>query len=70
MWSRMPFLTRVLTTLILGAVMTAPGAYAAEGSPTITVGTQEVGLTAGYMLHHRLTQDHTTKQEGGLVSRP
>lgn len=64
MWSRMPFLTRVLTTFVLGAVMTAPGAYAAEGSPAITVGTQEVGLTAGYMLPHRLTADHTTKQKG------
>ncbi|MDP2384519.1 MAG: acyloxyacyl hydrolase [Nitrospirota bacterium] len=60
----MPFLTRVLTTFVLGAVMTAPGAYAAEGSPAITVGTQEVGLTAGYMLPHRLTADHTTKQKG------
>ncbi len=60
----MPFLTRVLTTLVLGAIMTAPGAYAAEGSPAITVGTQEVGLTAGYMLPHRLTADHTTKQKG------
>jgi len=64
MWSRMPFPTRVLTALVLGAVMTAPGAYAAEGSPAITVGTQEVGLTAGYMLPHRLTADHTTKQKG------
>ena len=64
MWSRMPFRTRVLTTFVLGAVMTAPGAYAAEGSPAITVGTQEVGLTAGYMLPHRLTADHTTKQKG------
>ena len=60
----MPFLTRVLTTMVLGTIMIAPGAYAAEGSPAITVGTQEVGLTAGYMLPHRLTADHTTKQKG------
>ena len=64
MWSLMPFLARVLTTVALGAIMIAPGAYAAEGSPAITVGTQEVGLTAGYMLPHRLTADHTTKQQG------
>ena len=64
MQSRMPFLTRVLTTMVLGAIMIAPGAYAAENSPAITVGTQEVGLTAGYMLPHRLTADHTTKQKG------
>ena len=28
------------------------------------VGTQEVGLSAGYLLPHRLTVDHTTKQQG------
>ena len=46
------------------ALMTTAGVYAADGSPRITVGTQEVGLTAGYLLPHRLTQDHTTKQQG------
>jgi opacity protein-like surface antigen len=44
--------------------MTNTGVYAADGSTTITVGTQEVGLAAGYMLPHRLTKDHTTKQQG------
>ena len=44
--------------------MTTTGVHAADVRPTITVGTQEVGLSAGYMLPHRLTQDHTTKQEG------
>ena len=33
-------------------------------APRITVGTQEIGLTAGYLLPHRLTVDHTTKQSG------
>ena len=60
----MPFLARILTTLALGSLMSTTGLYAADGSPTITVGTQEVGLTAGYLLPHRLTADHTTKQEG------
>ncbi len=44
--------------------MTISNLYAADGSPMIAVGTQEVGLTAGYMLPHRLTTDHTTKQQG------
>lgn len=44
--------------------MTTTCLYAADPSPTMTIGTQEVGLTAGYLLPHRLTQDHTTKQEG------
>jgi hypothetical protein len=30
----------------------------------MTIGTQEVGLSAGYLLPHRLTVDHTTKQQG------
>ena len=38
--------------------------HAADPSPKITVGTQEVGLSVGYLLPHRLTEDHTTKQEG------
>ena len=37
---------------------------AADPAPQITVGTQEVGLTAGYLLPWRLTKHHTTKQEG------
>lgn len=44
--------------------MTTACIHAAEVSPKITVGTQEVGLNAGYLLPHRLTTDHTTKQEG------
>ena len=60
----MPFLARALTTMAIGSLMTISGVYAANGSPAITIGTQEVGLTAGYMLPHRLTTDHTTKQQG------
>lgn len=60
----MSFINRVLTALTLGSLMTTPFLYAAESSPTITVGTQEVGLAVGYILPHRLTEDHTTKQEG------
>jgi lipid A 3-O-deacylase len=60
----MPFLIRVFTALALGSLITVPDLYAEDISPTITIGTQEVGLTAGYMLPHRLTEDHTTKQKG------
>jgi lipid A 3-O-deacylase len=60
----MPFLNRALTALALGSLMTTPFLHAAEISPTITVGTQEVGLAVGYILPHRLTDEHTTKQEG------
>ena len=60
----MPFLARTLTALALMSLLTTAFVHAAEVSPTITVGTQEVGLTVGYMLPHRLTTDHTTKQQG------
>jgi lipid A 3-O-deacylase len=40
---------------------------AEEIVPRLTVGTQEVGLSAGYLLPHRLTTDHTTKQSGPAV---
>lgn len=60
----MPLLVRILTALFLGPIMTTAVVQASDASPTITVGTQEVGLTAGYLLPHRLTTDHTTKQQG------
>ena len=60
----MPFLTRVLTALTLGALLTTVGVHGADGSPTITVGTQEVGLTAGYMFPLHLKKNNTTEQQG------
>jgi opacity protein-like surface antigen len=55
---------RTFATLALGAVLAAPSVEAGDVVPAITVGTQEVGLTAGYMFSHRLTELHTTKQHG------
>jgi hypothetical protein len=60
----MPFLFQILTALALWSLLTTADVHAADGSPTITVGTQEVGLTAGYMLNHRLKRNQPTKQEG------
>ncbi len=48
----------------VAAIVAASSVEAADGLPNITVGTQEVGLTAGYMFSHRLTDLHTTKQHG------
>ena len=50
--------------MALWSLMTTAVTQAAEVSPTITVGTQEVGLTVGYMIPHRLTEEHKTKQQG------
>ena len=60
----MNWFARPILTAILGMPLTAPLALAADVSPMITVGTQEVGLTAGYMFSHRLTDLHKTKQHG------
>ncbi|MDC8447807.1 MAG: acyloxyacyl hydrolase [Nitrospira sp.] len=60
----MPLFVRRFTILAVGMIMAASFAQAGDVSPTITVGTQEVGLTAGYMFSHRLTHLHKTKQHG------
>ena len=60
----MAWFARTILTAILGVTLTVSRALAADVSPVITVGTQEVGLTAGYMFSHRLTHLHTTKQHG------
>lgn len=50
----------------LAILLWAPliASQAAEIIPHLTVGTQEIGLSAGYLLPHRLTTEHTTKQSG------
>jgi opacity protein-like surface antigen len=60
----MLFLAQALTALALISLLMTAYAHAADPTPKITVGTQEVGLSVGYLLPHRLTQDHTTKQQG------
>ena len=57
-------LIRTFTALTVGTWMATSSAQAMDISPAITVGTQEVGLTAGYLFSHRLTDLHTTKQHG------
>lgn len=52
-----------LCVIIVMAALATP-VFAADPSPAITVGTQEIGLTAGYLLPQRLTKHHTTKQQG------
>lgn len=52
------------SVLVFGTIMTASLVQAEGISPIITVGTQEVGLTAGYLFGHRLTNLHTTEQQG------
>jgi hypothetical protein len=60
----MQFLSQVLTALAIESLMTTTVVQPTDVSPTITVGTQEVGLSAGYILPHRFMTDHTTKQQG------
>jgi len=60
----MLFLAQALTALALVSLLMTAYAHAADPPPKITGGTQEVGPPVGYLLPHRLTQDHTTKQQG------
>jgi lipid A 3-O-deacylase len=60
---------RVFIVLLVAALMwpTEPGraeAGAGEVKPYFPVGTQEIGLTAGYLIPHRLTPFSETKQRG------
>jgi lipid A 3-O-deacylase len=48
---------------MLMPALPSPG-HAADPTPQITVGTQEVGLSVGYLLPHRLTKYHETEQQG------
>ncbi|HEX6726292.1 MAG TPA: acyloxyacyl hydrolase [Nitrospira sp.] len=60
----MSLLTRTSTAAALFMIMTVATAQAGDVSPAITVGTQEVGLTVGYLISHQLTDLHTTEQHG------
>jgi lipid A 3-O-deacylase len=51
-------------TTIVGVLFLSMTCRADEVVPHLTVGTQEIGLSAGYLLPHRLTDQHTTKQSG------
>ena len=63
----MTWIAHIVATIFFCLIITVPIAQADDISPTITVGTQEVGMTAGYMFSHRLTDLHTTKQHGPAV---
>ncbi|HET9606428.1 MAG TPA: acyloxyacyl hydrolase [Nitrospira sp.] len=59
-----------LVLLITFAVVLSSLSIACEAGdsiPHLTVGTQEIGLSAGYLLPHRLTNEHTTKQSGPAI---
>ena len=49
--------------ITLMAALASP-IYAADPTPKITVGTQEIGLTVGYMLPSHFKKNQTTNQQG------
>ena len=57
-----PLAARIAFALVV-FILTIP-CHAEEVTPQLTVGTQEISLSAGYLLPHRLTTKHTTKQSG------
>ena len=59
--TRSPLTALITLTAVCSLSMTS---RADEIVPHLTVGTQEISLSAGYLLPHRLTDQHTTKQSG------
>ncbi|NOT21757.1 MAG: acyloxyacyl hydrolase [Nitrospiraceae bacterium] len=66
----MPYLVRVLIALVLGSLMTTSCLYAENVSPAISVGTQELGLSAGYLIPHLLKGKKSKTEQSGLVFMP
>ena len=66
----MPYLARIFTALVLGSLVMTNWLYAANGSPTITVGTQEIGLSAGYLFPHRLVEGKSKTEQRGPAFMP
>jgi hypothetical protein len=62
-----PFLFAVLITLTTVVSSFSTACRAEDIIPHLTVGTQEISLSAGYLMPHRLTDQHTTKQSGPAV---
>jgi hypothetical protein len=56
--------TRVIVLLLIAVWSWGPPLRAEDDSPQLPFGTQEIGLTAGYLLPFRLTTNATTKQSG------
>jgi hypothetical protein len=53
--------------LIAGFLSISIACQAEDIIPRLTVGTQEISLSAGYLMPHRLTDKHTTKQSGPAI---
>lgn len=66
----MALLARTVTALALIIILLAPNTQAGEVSPTITIGTQEIGLTAGYMIPHLLKPGKSETEQHGPAFMP
>jgi hypothetical protein len=62
-----PSLFVALITLVVAVSSFSIPCRGEDILPRLTVGTQEISLSAGYLLPHRLTNEHTTKQSGPAV---
>ncbi|MFO0773861.1 MAG: acyloxyacyl hydrolase [Nitrospiraceae bacterium] len=63
----MPWLLALLFAPVLMLASTSTVAHAVDKAPDgpgFRIGTQEIGLTGGYLIPHRLTWRHVTKQSG------
>jgi len=66
----MPYLARIISAWVLGSLAMTTCVHAGSDSPRITVGTQEIGLSAGYLFPHRLVKGKSKTEQRGPVFMP
>src|SRR5262245_66099487 len=66
----MPYLARIISAWVLGSLMMTTSLHAGSDSPRITVGTQEIGLSVGYLFPHRLVEGKSKTEQRGPVVMP
>lgn len=66
----MALFARTFSVLTLITILIVPSIQAGEVSPTITIGTQEIGLTAGYFFPHLLKHGKSKTEQHGQAFMP
>lgn len=66
----MTFANRLSLSIITFMAALSSPIYAADPTPKVTVGTQEIGLTAGYMIPHLLKGKSSKTEQSGPAVMP
>ncbi len=66
----MALIARTFIVLTLIVILLTPSVQAGDVSPKITIGTQEIGLTAGYFFPHLLSDRKSKTEQHGPAFMP